>query len=102
MSRYRLFPAARQDIRDICRYIAADNPPAAVRFREGLRARFRLLASQPFMGEARDDLAPGLRMLTAGNYVILYRPMAGGVEIVQVVHGARDIGALWGKPPGSP
>ena len=102
MSRYRVVPAARQDIKSICRYIAADNPRAGVRFRDDLSAKFRLLASQPLLGEARDDLAPGVRLLTAGNYAILYRPTTTGVEIVQVVHGARDIGALWGKTPISP
>ncbi len=99
MSRYRLVPPARQDIKDICRYIGSNNPPAAVRFRDSLRAKFRLLASQPLLGEARDDLAPGIRMLAVGSYVILYRPTGPAIEVVQVVHGARDIAALWGRPP---
>ncbi len=94
MSGYSILPAARQDIKNICRYIAADNPAAANRFRQSLVTKFRLLAAQPLLGEARDDLSPAIRMLTVGNYVIFYRSGGVGVEVVQVVHAARDIEVL--------
>ena len=43
------------------------------------------------MGRTRNDLATGLRSFPVGNYVILYRPLENGVEVVRVVHGSRDI-----------
>lgn len=97
MSRYTIAPEARDDLRDVYRHIAKDNPNAAGRLRQLFFKKFRLLATQPLLGEAREDLAENLRMFTAGNYVILYRPTPSGIAVVQVVHSARDLVALWGK-----
>jgi toxin ParE1/3/4 len=33
-----------------------------------------------------------------GRYVIFYLPIPGGVQIVRVLHGARDIEAALTKP----
>lgn len=44
----------------------------------------------PGLGVARPDVRPDLRMLPAGNYLILYCEIDGGAEIVRVVHGARQ------------
>lgn len=95
MSRYTVSDRAREDIKDIYRHIAGDNVSAARRVRGAFIEKFRLLAGQPLMGEARDDLAGNLRMLTADSYVVLYRPKDAGIEIVRIVHAARDITALW-------
>jgi toxin ParE1/3/4 len=43
------------------------------------------------LGEARDDLAPGVRVFSIGSYVILYTPTTHGVRIIQVVHSLRDM-----------
>jgi plasmid stabilization system protein ParE len=56
MSRYRLAPAVREDLKSIVRYIAADNPPAAGRLKQLFLKRFQLLAKNPKMGELRPDL----------------------------------------------
>jgi toxin ParE1/3/4 len=48
-----------------------------------------MLADNPAIGQARPDIAPRLRYFPTRNYLILYREMNGGVEIVRVVHGAR-------------
>jgi toxin ParE1/3/4 len=37
-----------------------------------------------------------LRYFPVKNYLILYRQLADGVEIMRVVHGSRDLGALFG------
>ncbi len=91
MSRYTVTREARQDLKSIYRYITRDNPPAAGRLRQIFYEKFRGLADHPFLGKARDDLAEGLRMSLAGKYVILYRPKRYGIQVVQVVHSARDI-----------
>lgn len=59
--------------------------------------RFGMLVRQPLIGEACDDLAPNLRYFPVGNYVIYYQPTDDGVVIVRVVHGARDVNALFGR-----
>ena len=95
MSRYRLTPGAREDLKAIRRYIIKDSPAAAGRVREILFGKFRLLGSHPLLGQRRDDLGEGLRVLSAGNYVIVYRPREGGIDVARVIHAARDIAALF-------
>jgi len=54
-----------------------------------------LLADNPGLGRARDELRPGLRSFSAGRFLIFYRPLDNGIQVVRVVHGARDIGGLF-------
>jgi len=56
---------------------------------------FHLLAKNPEIGQQRVELRPNLRSISHGSYVVFFYPMAGGVEIAGVVHGARDIDALF-------
>lgn len=58
--------------------------------------RFELLSTQPLMGRARSELAPNLRSFPVGNYLILYIPLRGGVEVIHVVHGRRRVESLFG------
>ena len=48
----------------------------------------------PLMGRDRGDLAPRLRSSLVKPYVLLYRPLEDGIEIIRVIHGARDISSL--------
>ena len=94
MSRVRYTTQAQEDILDIAFYIAQDNVGAAHRLiGKILRACERISAS-PQTGRAREELAPNLRSFPVEKYVVFYRPVRGGVEIVRVLHGARDIPAL--------
>ena len=43
------------------------------------------------MGHARDELAPGIRSLSFGRYVVFFEPLADGIDVVRVLHGSRDI-----------
>jgi|GEM_PF-3210350 toxin ParE1/3/4 len=56
-----------------------------------IEQKFQALSAQPNMGRGRDELAESLRSLPVGRYVIFYRPIAGGVEIIRVLHGSRDL-----------
>ncbi|MEZ0259218.1 MAG: type II toxin-antitoxin system RelE/ParE family toxin [Chthoniobacter sp.] len=49
-----------------------------------------LLSLNSRAGQARPDIAPELRFLPVGNYLIFHRPIENGVEIVRVLHGSRD------------
>lgn len=91
MARFVVQPEADQDILQILRYIARDNETAAIKFYDSLRSTFSLLASQPFMGQRyQSPRSRGARFHTHGNYVIFYLPISDGVEILRVLHGARD------------
>ncbi len=95
MNRFRLSEQARSDLDDLWLYIAMDNLSAADRTIDEFIAKFELLATQPGMGRRRDELAELLRSFPVGSYVIFYRAMRGGIEIVRVLSGFRDIPSLF-------
>lgn len=80
---------AEEDLIEIWLYIANDNPDAADKVLDHVEAVFTLLAEHPDLGPARPGLAAELRYFVVRKYLILYRRIADGVEIVRVVHGAR-------------
>jgi toxin ParE1/3/4 len=86
---FRLRPEAEADIEAIALYIADDNPSAARRWFDEMHLRCERIGEMPGMGVARPDVRPDLRTFPAGNYLILYREIDDGAEIVRVVHGAR-------------
>jgi toxin ParE1/3/4 len=89
LARVRRTARAEQDLIEIWLFIAEADPAAADKLLDGLDGTFQRLARNPRLGPARPDLAPQLRYFPIGNYLVLYRQMRGGVEIVRVVHGAR-------------
>ena len=36
---------------------------------------------------------PGIRFFPVGNYLIFYRESAEGIQVIHVIHGARDYGS---------
>jgi toxin ParE1/3/4 len=86
-------PRAGADVSDIWEFIAEDSVERADAFVDRIDAKFQALAAQPLMGRERPELAPGLRSLAMERYVIFYQPVPEGVEIVRVLHGARDASA---------
>jgi toxin ParE1/3/4 len=78
---------------EIWAYIAEDNPAAADGLLDRFDAMVRTLAVQPHLGKALAELAPDLRFMPIGAYLIFYRPIEDGVEIVRILHSARDVTA---------
>lgn len=95
MPRVTRRPLAEADILEIWEYIADDSLAAADRWVHRLDGQFRLLAAQPVMGRAREELAPGVRSFPFGRYVVYYVPLDDGIDVVRVLHGARDIDAVF-------
>jgi toxin ParE1/3/4 len=95
MPRIRRRPLAGADIGEIWDYIAEDSMVAADARLDRLDAKLRLLASQALMGRAREQLAAGVRSLPFGRYVIFYLPLHDGIDVVRVLHSARDIEAIF-------
>jgi toxin ParE1/3/4 len=94
-SRVTRRPLAALDILDIWDYIAEDSVAAADQWLDKLDEKFNLIATQPLMGRAREELAAGLRSFPFGRYVIFYVPFENGIDVVRVLHGARDIDAVF-------
>lgn len=85
-------PTAAADLLEIWTYIAKDSQKAADRILRRIDRDCTLLAEFPDIGARREELAAGLRSFPRGNYVIFYRPVDVGIEVIRVPNGARDIG----------
>jgi toxin ParE1/3/4 len=88
-------PDAIQDLREIVGYISRDSTRAATRWLDGIEDLFQLLASQPGMGECwRARHGGEVRRHAYGSYIVYFRALDHGVQIIRVLHGARDQGRL--------
>lgn len=93
-------PRARFDIDETAFYIACDNAPAGARFLHAVENTLGFLLEMPKAGRRREIANPDLRGLRQypirgfGNWLIFYRPIDGGIEVIRVLHGARDIDAI--------
>lgn len=87
-------PQAELDILEIWAYIAADSVTEADKWIDRLDRLLGTWATQPMMGLERPELAPGLRSLPFGRYVVFSTPLAerAGIDVVRVMHGSMDIG----------
>jgi toxin ParE1/3/4 len=92
--RYRFTAEAELDIEEIGDYIARDNPRRAASFVRELRVRCRALAKFPKTHPVRGEFGEDVRVAVHGNYLIFYAVRGGLVEILRVIHGARNISVL--------
>jgi toxin ParE1/3/4 len=67
----------------------------AERFLDKIDRKFKRLSQFPQMGRQRDELYPGLRSVPLEDYLIFYRLVANGIEVMRVVGGYRDLEALF-------
>jgi toxin ParE1/3/4 len=95
MSQYRFTRTAQKDLKAIKDYIAAQNLPAARRFVDEVFQKCQTLAQFPEMGRLWDDLVPPLRSFPVERYLIFYRPVTGGIQIMRIVSGYRDLSAIF-------
>jgi toxin ParE1/3/4 len=89
----RTSPEAESELDDIWYYIATESSSVEVaeRMLDAINDQLALLSKHPLLGRSRDDLRPGLRSITVGAYVLLYRIEHEDVVILHVLQGRRDI-----------
>jgi hypothetical protein len=81
------------DSKRVPRAAAATTVPSPFGARPSGWCADELLAIQPLMGRARDELPPGLRSFPFGRHVIFFEPIEDGIEVVRPLHSARDADA---------
>lgn len=87
-----VLPAAQADLIDIGDYIAMDYPDRALSFvLEIEEVIFKQIAIRPNSFPLRVDLADNLRVAHHRRYLIFFTQQANLIQIVRVLHGARDI-----------
>jgi toxin ParE1/3/4 len=86
---------AKFDLDHIGDWIADYNPVRPVTFADEITARCAKLTEMPhaYSLVARHGKR-GLRRMVHGDYLILYRVTIDSVEIVRVLHGARDLESI--------
>jgi plasmid stabilization system protein ParE len=95
MSKFRLSTEAARDIREIWQYISLDSIKAARSVRLTLFDACKLLAQNPAIAHTRQDLTSRpVLFWPVGAYLIIYNPKSKPLEIVRVLHGARDVPGL--------
>jgi toxin ParE1/3/4 len=93
-------PQVYYDLDELAAWIQSDSPDAALRFLNQAEATFQALAEMPGLGgpyATQSRRLKGLRCFAVRgfpNHLIFYLPISGGVEIVRVLHGARDIAPI--------
>lgn len=93
-------PAAEADLLTIWIYLARE----ASEFRTDeqvlqIRQASERLSEWPKSGRTRDELVRGMRSIVAASYLIFYRLAADAVQIVRVLHGRRDVEAVFTEAP---
>lgn len=94
-NKYQLSQPAREDLKEIWRYIAEKTPQSADKFMREFAKKFQLIADNPKIGQIQDEFILNLRSFPYKNYVVFYFPTEDGVEIYRVLHGSRDIDSLF-------
>ena len=82
---------ARLDLIEVWQFIADDNEAAADRFLDRIDIVLAMLRDNPLAGRKRPELAPEIRSFPVGNFILFYRPIAAGIELVRVRSGYLDI-----------
>ena len=93
MKRYFLSKPAERDLDQIKAYLLAEAGPAITRrvLRE-IKAGIRFIASRPLAGHTRQELTDeAFRFWPVFSYLVIYDPAKRPIEVVRIIHGARDI-----------
>lgn len=95
---HRVAPQAVADLDHIWLYVATESGSTLVanQLIDSITNRFFLLAEHVYLGRARDDdFGVGSRSFSVGEYVIVYCVENSDVLILRVVHGRRDLDAIF-------
>lgn len=100
-SRAVISPKADRDLDAQFLYFAEESVDLARRYFTAAQNTLERLAQMPELGAVygfeRTELAD-VRVWPVrefGNHLVFYRPVPGGIEVVRVLHGARDIPAVF-------
>ena len=88
-------PDALADLEDVADFIARDNPGRALTFIEELERKARAVVRAPKAYPPRPSLGPDLRLAVHRKYNIYFRVAEHGIDIVRVLHSARDVESIF-------
>lgn len=93
----RRLPRAIEAIIEQAEYIGRDSVEVSNRFMQAVQTTFDDLEAMPGMGHRYESTSPKLAGILVWaikgfpNHLIFYRSTSDGIEIITLLHGARDI-----------
>ena len=88
----RLSPLARADLDGIWNYTTAHwGESQAQAYLLGLDASMKLLAANPGLGRAIDDIRDGYFKFPAASHILIYRVRPGAIEFIRILHKSSDV-----------
>ena len=87
-------PAAQADLREIWDYVSDDSQFQADRLIHKFRSKLEHLAEWNTLGRPRPELALNCRSYPFGKYCFFFRPIDDGIEVIRVIHSARDLDSI--------
>ncbi|MFW9258354.1 plasmid stabilization protein [Nostoc sp. KVJ20] len=97
MTQHIISPEASQDLSTIIDYFVRMNIDAGEHFIEKFDKKCKYLANFPNMGRSYGNIKPDLRGVPLDHYIILYRVINTGIEIVRVVNGYQNLESLFAE-----
>lgn len=95
MSRCVISPSASRDLNAISDYFLERNIEAGERLLREFNQKCQNLMRFPNMGKQYSSIREGLRGVPLDGYIIFYRLLGDGVEIIRVVSGRQDLEVLF-------
>ena len=96
---HRVARHAEADLDDIWLHVARESGSIEIanHLIDAITDRFYKLGFFPHIGRSREEIfGPGYRSLAVGEYVIVYCVENEDALILRVLHGRRDLEALFG------
>ena len=93
---------AEVDLTEHILHLLDERPTAAGRFVDAVEGAFQRLSEMPEVGTRRTFKSPRLRDVRVWpvpgfeKYLVFYRITPERVEVIRVLHGARDLGRIFG------
>jgi len=97
MARYLINVLATQDLNEIADYFSTNNVRAGEKFFQDFNSKCKQLVSFPNSGKSYEHIYPDLKGLSLSGYVVFYRILVDGIEILRVVSGRRDLPKIFNE-----
>ncbi|NES19397.1 MAG: type II toxin-antitoxin system RelE/ParE family toxin [Symploca sp. SIO3E6] len=95
MTQYIITPEAIKDLKMITDYLAQNNLKSAEQLLKQFNKKCYYLVQFPKIGRSYHHIRPSLRGLPLNGYIIFYRLSQDTIEIMRVIKGNRDLGAIF-------
>jgi toxin ParE1/3/4 len=80
---------------EIWLFIAEDSPVNADRYIDKLNEKAQKVARFNEMGVDRPELGKDIQSFIVDRYVLFYRPLVNGIELVRVLNASRDLSLVF-------